>query len=297
MFTQLAVVLAQAEWKSVAAAPETWTMRAVVDSPFADYTDAELGALMGTQIVPPRGVQQGLLSATELLAQFDSRDHFGKCIHPVRNQQKCGSCWAFGASETLSDNLCVLSHGATDVVLSPQDLVSCDGDDSGCNGGALPFVWMYIEKEGIVADTCMPYTAGNGTSGQCRDSCVTDEPEKAFKCPAGHAPSVWDTAAEMQRAIQTYGAVESAFMVYSDFMHYESGVYKHTGGKLLGGHAIKVVGWGHDDEDQLYWIVQNSWGPEWGMGGFFQIYDWSVDAKSQFAKQGGYSCGVTELIV
>lgn len=31
-------------------------------------------------------------------------------------------------------------------------------------------------------------------------------------------------------------------------------------------HAVVVVGWGED-----YWIIKNSWGPEWGNGGYAHI--------------------------
>lgn len=35
--------------------------------------------------------------------------------------------------------------------------------------------------------------------------------------------------------------------VYEDFEAYTSGVYQHKTGKNLGGHAIKMVGWGVDN--------------------------------------------------
>jgi len=59
-------------------------------------------------------------------------------------------------------------------------------------------------------------------------------------------------------------------MVYSDFMSYRGGVYVHTGGKLEGGHAVKIVGWGSEG-GMDYWIVANSWGPLWGEEGYFRI--------------------------
>jgi cathepsin B len=36
------------------------------------------------------------------------------------------------------------------------------------------------------------------------------------------------------------GPVETAFSVYEDFLTYKSGVYRHTSGAFLGGHAVKV---------------------------------------------------------
>ena len=42
-----------------------------------------------------------------------------------------------------------------------------------------------------------------------------------------------------------------------------SGVYKHEEGSFLGGHAIKILGWGVEN-DTPYWLVANSWNPDWG---------------------------------
>lgn len=62
----------------------------------------------------------------------------------------------------------------------------------------------------------------------------------------------------------TNGPVEAAFEVYSDFMNYKSGVYKHTTGSLEGGHAVKILGWGVENGED-YWLVANSWSPAWGL--------------------------------
>jgi len=45
----------------------------------------------------------------------------------------------------------------------------------------------------------------------------------------------------------TNGPVEAAFTVYSDFLSYKSGVYKHVSGDEEGGHAIKILGWGTEN--------------------------------------------------
>jgi len=64
--------------------------------------------------------------------------------------------------------------------------------------------------------------------------------------------------------------METGFTVYEDFMNYQSGIYHHTTGKQLGGHAVKIIGWGVESGVN-YWIVANSWGTTWGMEGFFNI--------------------------
>lgn len=82
----------------------------------------------------------------------------------------------------------------------------------------------------------------------------------------------------------TNGPVEGAFTVYSDFMSYKSGVYKHTTGSVEGGHAIKILGWGVENGED-YWLVANSWSPAWGMSGYFRIL------------KGVNECGIESNIV
>lgn len=41
------------------------------------------------------------------------------------------------------------------------------------------------------------------------------------------------------------------------------GVYQHVTGKMLGGHAIKIFGWG-EEKGTLYWLAANSWNEDWG---------------------------------
>lgn len=41
--------------------------------------------------------------------------------------------------------------------------------------------------------------------------------------------------------------------IFEDFMNYDTGVYKYTFGEIVGGHAMKLVGYGEDPEEGLYW--------------------------------------------
>lgn len=68
----------------------------------------------------------------------------------------------------------------------------------------------------------------------------------------------------------TNGPVEVLFYVYEDFYSYKSGVYKHVTGDDLGGHAVKLLGWGVENGEP-YWLCANSWGTGFGENGFFKI--------------------------
>lgn len=60
--------------------------------------------------------------------------------------------------------------------------------------------------------------------------------------------------------------------VYEDFEAYTSGVYQHLTGKSLGGHSIKMLGWGVDESTGTpYWLCMNSWNDSWGENGLFRI--------------------------
>lgn len=42
---------------------------------------------------------------------------------------------------------------------------------------------------------------------------------------------------------------------FQDFAHYKSGVYKHVTGEEMGGHAVKLIGWGTSDDGEDYWVL------------------------------------------
>merc|ERR1711934_771002 len=52
--------------------------------------------------------------------------------------------------------------------------------------------------------------------------------------------------------------------------NYAGGIYKKTSSKVLGGHAVRIVGWGEENGTK-YWKVANSWNPYWGEEGYFRI--------------------------
>merc|ERR1712224_1048888 len=117
------------------------------------------------------------------------------------------------------------------------------------------------------------------SNGTCTlPSCTADGESTKYKCPEKHLMLSSDT--DIKAAVMTVGAVEVGFTVYEDFMNYKSGVYKYTEGLALGGHAVKIVGWGQDYSAGFYWIVQNSWGPSWGENGFSKIVNWKADKQS-----------------
>lgn len=207
------------------------------------YRDAK--ALLGTNF-PDEEELATLLSTAKPQAHydavkdvpeaFDSRDKWGSLIQPIRDQQQCGSCWAFSAAEVLSDRFSIATNKS--VVLSPEDLVSCDKGNLGCQGGMLPAAWKYLTATGAVTDTCFPYAAGTGHAPACASTCADSEDfaSAKHKSTGGYAVK---SVANMQKEIMANGPIQVAFNVYKSFMSYKSGVYKKKTFELIpeGGHA------------------------------------------------------------
>lgn len=233
-----------------------------------DFTKEQLLARLGTYIVPSNKQYPGS-DVVATPSDFDARTQWGAKVHQIRDQQQCGSCWAFGATEAFSDRIAIKSDGKTDVILSPEDLVSCDTNDYGCNGGYMDMAWEYLQNTGAASDACFPYTAGSGVEAPCASKCVDGSEMKRFKC-APNSIVQSQGVEQIKSEIFTHGPVEAAFTVYTDFFNYQSGIYTPTSTDVAGGHAIKLLGFGSEN-GQDYWLAANSWGPSWGMQGFFKI--------------------------
>lgn len=231
--------------------------------------------------------------------QFDSREAWPNCptIKEIRDQGSCGSCWAFGAVEAISDRVCVHSNAKVSVEVSAEDLLSCCGSECGmgCNGGYPSGAWRYWTEKGLVSGGlydshigCRPYSIPpcehhvNGSRPSCKGE-EGDTPKCVKKCESGYGPdyssdkhygsdsySVPSSQEEIMAEIYKNGPVEGAFSVYEDFPNYKSGVYQHVTGEEIGGHAIKILGWGVENGTP-YWLCANSWNTDWGDKGYFKI--------------------------
>jgi cathepsin B len=270
-----------------------------------------LGVLPG-QYPFPLAKKPRMLGVEDIPEAFDARDKWTTCqsLHQVRDQSNCGSCWAFGAVEAMSDRICIHSQGAKQVFISSEDLLSCCGFSCGmgCNGGYPAGAWRYYKDHGLVTgglyksnQGCQDYALPpcshhvNSTYPPCSGDSPT--PKCVKKCQAGYNTtytqdkhygktvySVENDEKQIQMEIMNNGPVEAAFEVYADFPTYKSGVYQHESGGLLGGHAVKMLGWGVENGTP-FWLIANSWNDSWGDKGYFKIL------------RGKNECGIESEIV
>jgi cathepsin L len=181
-------------------------------------------------------------------------------VTPIKNQQQCGSCWAF--STTGSTEGCHFITKKQLVSLSEQNLVDCSDaqGNQGCDGGLMTQAMDYIiSNNGIDTESSYPYTAEDGNCqfktanvGATLASYVNvnqgDENDLQTKTYTGPTSVAID-------------ASQSSFQFYSSGVYYEPAC---SSTQL--DHGVLSVGWGTSGSD--YWIVKNSWGTSWGMNGY-----------------------------
>jgi len=222
-------------------------------------------------------------------------------MYRIRDQSSCGSCWAFGAVEAMSDRYCIFMK-LTNLSISAQDLNSCcDSCGDGCDGGYPSAAWQYWVDNGLVTSKCAPYSLpwcdhhipdsknpcpqNEYPTPPCPSSCVDGSDWSSSLHYGKTAYSVSGEADIMAEVFQN-GPVEVAFDVYEDFLSYKSGVYQHTTGDYLGGHAVKLLGWG-TLSGTPYWLIANSWNNHWGDHGYFKILRGSDECGIEDEADGG----------
>jgi cathepsin B len=269
---------------------------------FSNYTVGQFKHLLGVKPTP-KSFLEGIPVKThpkglKLPDQFDARTAWKQCstIPKILDQGHCGSCWAFAAVESLQDRFCI-QYGVN-ISLSVNDLLACCGlmCGDGCDGGYPIRAWRYFKRTGVVTEECDPYFDDTGCSHPgCEPAYPTPKCER--KCKSGNllwkqskhysvsAYSVDSEPYNIMAEVYKNGPVEVAFTVYEDFAHYKSGVYKHLEGDEMGGHAVKLIGWGTTDDGEDYWILANQWNRSWGDDGYFMI------------RRGTNECGIEEEVV
>eukprot|EP00405_Crypthecodinium_cohnii_P019738 CAMPEP_0206481230 /NCGR_PEP_ID=MMETSP0324_2-20121206/38008_1 /ASSEMBLY_ACC=CAM_ASM_000836 /TAXON_ID=2866 /ORGANISM="Crypthecodinium cohnii, Strain Seligo" /LENGTH=374 /DNA_ID=CAMNT_0053958653 /DNA_START=30 /DNA_END=1154 /DNA_ORIENTATION=- len=211
---------------------------------------------------------------TTVPAEFDAREKWPKCFKaPVYSMGNCTASWATATASAFSDRVCIADPDAeSETVYSAQQLLSCDTGNRGCNGGDIDSVWSFLTNEGLVSEACFPYQADSSVS--CSSKCTEETPRKA----SSHCMLSSEVAA--MKEIFTNGPVVAPVFLSDDFLTYSRGLYKeiptakqitslkNKQNRII--QAVKVVGWGVERR-QKYWLIENSWGEEWGEGGFAKI--------------------------
>jgi len=262
-------------------------------------------------------------SFDNLPSQFCWNNYNGDWMTPVEEQGNCGSCWAFSALCTMQSQINLASgYPDTDIDLSVQYVLSCLPYGGSCNGG-----WTDDAFEAIISDSP---SIGNGINGVPLESCMpyqeVDYIPCSDKCDDWDTYSVPPNENDILWQMEDWGAnhnfenddpgdrdivkswimdkgplsvsmyASSSFSSYWN-AHHNSDDWYYEEDHGYTNHAVVLCGW-VDDQDVTnggYWILQNSWGTDWGYGGYFnaayggqdigeivrwcKTFDWPVDEQ------------------
>lgn len=138
------------------AAGKSWTL---AHNFMSDWSETERQQLNG---FVPREREESEYVRDENLTVASSIDwtkKYTRCAF-VKDQGKCGSCWAFSTCGSIECQSNI--HLNKEFDLSEQQLVDCSYWNNGCNGGNFDFGFDYEQQNGGESEQSYPYTAKNG---------------------------------------------------------------------------------------------------------------------------------------
>ncbi|THD21334.1 Secreted cathepsin L 2 [Fasciola hepatica] len=190
----------------------------------------------------------------------DWRDH--GLVVEVKNQGQCGSCWAFSTTGALEGQY-AKKYGKQ-MEFSEQQLVDCTRryGNHGCHGGSFEKAFEYLETYGLEPEAVYPYEAHD-------ERCKYDG-RKATVTVKSYSTLRSGNEQMLKAMVASHGPVSVAVDAHQ-FQQYSGGIF---GGTLCSAthlnHAVLVVGYGLE-KGVPYWIIKNSWSPEWGEKGYMRL--------------------------
>lgn len=236
------------------------------------------------------------LRGEKLPDTWDWRDANGMdYTEPVMDQGDCGSCYDASSMRMLTARHKIAINDTSALPWSINFPLHCSEYNQGCKGGYGLLTAKWSGDVGLLPATCMRYN----TAGTCKLECDLEKDlkgQKRYRAANHRYINQWYgnfnySVQAIKEEIYHGGPVVLSFEPAEDFMFYSEGVYRSAPVEASKGkgvlkplrkhvdfdqewervdHAVVTIGWGEENGDK-YWLIQNSWGPDWGEDGLFRI--------------------------
>ena len=242
-----------------------------------DRTESELKTL--------RGHKKALSHQAKLKGTTEKHVKTGKSIpdtvdyrntgavSAIKDQGQCGSCWTFASAATIESQWYLQSGKITD--LSTQQIASCTenpqdcGGTGGCEGGTAEVAFAsIIANGGIASEYTYPYISWGGNDAKCK--FPNNKTQMPMVKLSSYKTITTNSYEDFIDAIANVGPLAISVDA-SAWSAYESGIFDGCNQSSPDlDHAVQVVGYGTENS-QPYWIVRNSWTPDWGEKGYIRL--------------------------
>jgi len=231
--------------------------------------------------------------------------------HHVKDQGACGSCWAIAAASTLEGHAELYSgkyrqYSAQQIVSCTQNPKECGGK-GGCKGATAELAMEWVLQNGLAEESVVPYTASDGT---CKAGSGSASEEMAALLNTGEhkkggaaiGMTGWETLPKNQYQPLVQALINSGPVAVSvgagTWFQYKDGIFNGCDKDIVISHAVVAMGYGQKD-DTKYWVIQNSWGADWGEQGHMRLLRHDKDdyCGTNNDPQKGVACkGETEPV-
>jgi cathepsin L len=194
-------------------------------------------------------------------------------MSPVKDQGRCGSCWAFASTAVIETHVAIASGKLFD--LSPQQIAACApnpdhcGGSGNCAGATAELAFEYVASSaGILEEFQYPYVSYYGIESNCAIPTQSGSTPKAKI--SGYVKLPENNAHALMYAVATKGPI-AVSVDASTWSSYKSGIFNGCNQSNPDiNHAVVLVGYG-EDSGQKYWLVRNSWSASWGESGYIRL--------------------------